>query len=175
MFARWVTAEDVARCMEAFRSCINGGASRGGNPVPPTTTARRDSSTGLPQHFGIKAADVVYDCTRSGEAITCTGTRNLSEGWDSITEEVTGTLSGLTMTGSLKRHGTGHAPAMPGCRSEHDSTGPVTYVFNLDGTVTMRAEPHQWNTTWSGCGADDGPRSGVTDAWEATASWSSVG
>ncbi len=32
---RYVTAEDVARCMEIFNACIHGGAGIGGNPVPP--------------------------------------------------------------------------------------------------------------------------------------------
>ena len=52
--ARYVTAADVARCMEAFNSCIHGGVSAG-NPNPPTSTSTGSggSGKGLPQHFGI--------------------------------------------------------------------------------------------------------------------------
>lgn len=52
---RYVTAEDVSRCVEAFNACAHGGASRGGNQPPPgspppqggaTTTSTATESSG---------------------------------------------------------------------------------------------------------------------------------
>lgn len=70
---RYVPADDVARCMDAFRSCISGGASSGGKPVPPTTTSEDSGARkGLPQHFKVAAGGgVTSDCTVSGETVRC--------------------------------------------------------------------------------------------------------
>jgi hypothetical protein len=69
--ARYVTAEDVARCVEAFNACIHGGASGGGKQTPPTSTSTPGGGTrkGLPQHFGIAYdGNLVSDCRVSGDA-----------------------------------------------------------------------------------------------------------
>ena len=57
---RYVTPEDVAKCVEAFNACIHGTLNGGGNPVPPTSTSPGGRNrTTLPQHFGINYGGVV--------------------------------------------------------------------------------------------------------------------
>jgi hypothetical protein len=170
MFSRWVTAEDVARCMEAFRSCINGGASGGGSPgAPPTTTARRDSGTGLPQRFGINHGyGGVSDCRVEGDSFTCT--ENWETDTDSYAGEFTGKLSGLTLTGTRTTHRSGHSPADPSCRIDERYSGPVTYVLSPDGTATFTAGPYERQTSLSG--SCPGSNSGTTEVMTGTATWS---
>ena len=171
--ARYVEADDVARCVEAFNSCIHGGASAGGNPVPPTSTAAGGTRTSLPSQFGIRAQFGSYDCTRSGDALNCAVTgENLPPGEDSLTFTVSGTLSGLTMSGTAIGHQTGHAPANPSCRYSQDFSGPVSYVFNLDGTVAMREGPFQINST--GSGSCSSTSSFASDVSNETATWSAI-
>lgn len=74
---RYVTADDVARCMEVFSACTHGGASEGGNQLPRTTTsARGGGREGLPQRFHISSSSSEYvsDCRVSGDAVNCTST-----------------------------------------------------------------------------------------------------
>lgn len=171
---RYVLPEDASRCVEAFNACRHGGASGGGSAIPPNSTPSAGSnSKALPQRIGIKAQYGVYDCTRSGDAANCTAIgENLPEGEDSLTIKVTGTLSGLTMTGTATGHQTGHAPANPSCRYQQELSGPATFVFNLDGTVAMRQGPFQINSTSSG--SCPGPSSFTSEASEETAKWSAI-
>ncbi len=173
--ARYVTAEDVARCVEAFNSCIHGGASRGGNPnPPPSTSSGGDTRKGLPARLGIQVSsngDTRYDCRVSEESVSCTASLLAPFGSvDSYEETFTGTLSGLTASGSFKGHQTGHAPADPTCHFEQDLSGPATYAFNLDGSVVIRQGPAQSQGTYS-C---SGPTSYTVDAWELTGSWTTM-
>ncbi len=156
---RYVTPEDVAKCVEAFNACIHG-TLHGGNPVPPTSTSAGGSNRKtLPQHFGISEGAWASDCRVNGDAVTCTETRgSLPETMDSWTGEVTGTLSGLTMTGTRITRTKSHYTAVPGCIETSEGSGPVTYVFSLSGAVTMRQGPLQWQTTRSGdCSGGDSP------------------
>lgn len=167
---RYVSAEDVSRCMEVFNACIHGGAARGGSPLPPSSTTS-GSTKGLPQHFGIKAGDVAYDCRRNGDALTCDGSLGKPFGTtDTYTFTVTGTLSGLTMNGSFRGHQTGHAPADPSCRYEQDLSGSATYVFNTNGTVALNDGAPQIRGTYS-CG---GSTSFTGEASTTTGTWSAI-
>ncbi len=49
---RYVTPEDVAKCVEAFNACIHGTLNGGGNPVPPTSTSPTggNKTSSLPKH-----------------------------------------------------------------------------------------------------------------------------
>jgi hypothetical protein len=171
--ARYVAADDVARCVEAFNACIHGGASAGGNANPPPSTQAGGTRKGLPSRFGIKTQFGTYDCTRSGDALKCAVTgENLPAGEDSLTLTVTGSLSGLTMTGTATGHQTGHAPANPSCRYEQDMSGPASYVFNLDGTVAMREGPFQINAVGSGSCLSTSSFTG--DVSNQTATWSAI-
>lgn len=171
--ARYVTADDVAKCVEAFNSCIHGGAGAGGNSGTPTSTSPGDTRKGLPSRFGIKAQFGSYDCTRSGDSLNCKFTgENLPPGEDSLTFTVTGKLSGLTMTGTSTGHQTGHAPNNPSCGYEQDLSGPVTYVFNLNGTVTLREGPFQIHATTTG--SCPGSSSFSSEVSNQTATWSAA-
>jgi hypothetical protein len=171
---RYVSPEDVARCVEAFNACIHG-TLNGGNPIPPTSTSPGGRGTNtLPRRFGINYEALVVDCRVSGAAVTCTSNRQeqLPNGTGTYSEtgEVTATLSGLTMTGTLKRHGTSEG----GCVSEQELSGPVTYVFSLDGTVAMREGPLQQEIVFSGDCANSPPISSTGPVWEGTGTWSAI-
>lgn len=137
---RYVTADDVARCMEAFRSCTSGGAGTGANP-PASRSSESGSGKGLPQHFGIDTEHFAYDCLVSGNAVTCTATwKTATAEIDSFTHEVTGTLAGLTMTGTAVSNTKYHNSA--GCSLEGNDTHPITFAFSSDGTVAVHSEPY---------------------------------
>lgn len=199
---RYVTAHDVALCMEIFNNCIHGGASGGGspsppdsrspeggqpgtstptptksgsqgggnpNPYPPTSTSSGgdESRRGLPTHFAIKFEGISSDCQVAGTNVTCAlAMDKLAEGIDSWSARVTGTLSGLTMTGTQKTRNTGHDP----CSWESEHIGPVTYAFTAEGTVTAHEGQSQWTLT-SSC---SGSSSGTTPSDDFTGKWTAV-
>lgn len=169
---RYVPAEDVARCMDAYRSCISGGAGRGGNASPPKSTAAGGNGGGaLPQHFGIEIEGKSSDCRISAEKVTCTESIETAPDYlDSYTGTVTGTLSGLTMTGTWSARQVSHAPMDPSCVMTDEFSGPVSYTFSTNGTVTTRVGPYQVvRTTGEGCSNTD-PR--TNPAIEYTGTWS---
>ena len=176
--ARYVTADDVARCMEIFNSCIHGGASAGRNLNPPTSTTADGggSRKGLPQHLGItNNGTLVRDCRVNGQAVTCK-TVNSNEpvqGFDSWSGGMTGTLSGMTVTGTGTIHIEGFVPGEPSCRFTQEGTQPVTYVFNSDGTVSGSEGPIQWLKTFHG--SCSGEESNTVPITEWTATWSAIG
>lgn len=138
--ARYVTADDVARCMEAFNACTNGGASRGGNPSASPSSGSGSGNV-LPQHFGIDTEYFAYDCSVKGNALTCTATwKTATAEIDSFTHEITGTLDGLTMTGTAVSNTKYHNPV--GCSLEGNDTRPITFVFSRDGAVAVHSEPY---------------------------------
>ena len=98
---RYVSPEDVARCVEAFNACIHG-TLHGGNPVPPVSTSPGGSTRkALPAHLGIPYyGDADIDCRLSGVAVNCKASRGPNLPLVSETLEITGTLSGLTMMGT---------------------------------------------------------------------------
>ena len=158
--ARYVTADDVAKCVEAFNSCIHG-TSHGGNPVPPTSTAptNRKGAT-MPQRFTLKGEN--FDCSVSGSAVTCTASEAQS------TKKITGNLSGLTMTGTRTDHFVG--PSVQGCVSTVDYSWPVTYEFKPGGTGTLHMGQGQWEQTLSG--SCSGTHSGSVEGADGPIEWS---
>ena len=169
--ARYVTADDVAKCVETFNACIHGGASGSGNHVPPTSTsAGGNTRNSVPQHFGIDSEHFTYDCSVDGDAVTCSSTwKTAPTDVDSFTQEITGNLSGLNMTGTatsnLKYHNS------TGCKLESSDSHTVNFAFSLDGTVAMHSEPYT-NTLNYTC--PEGSGSNVIDApaLDFTANWS---
>jgi hypothetical protein len=172
--ARYVEADDVARCVEAFNACIHGSSGGSANP-PPSTSVGGGGRKGLPAHLGITYDGVlVSDCRVSGEAVTCKIINpNAPVGnQDSWTSEVTGTLSGLTMTGTKTIRVTGHYDGEPGCLFTEEASGPATYVFSSDGTVSMREGPIQWqHTDYGSC---SNSYSQTVPETEGTAKWSAI-
>ena len=165
---RYVTADDVARCMEGFNSCISGGAGGGGNPTATGAAPPDGKTVTLPQRFTISVENGETECRTSGNTVNCTGGGTWING--TYTSEVTGTVSGLTMTGTLAVHG-----KSPGfCTSQSESSGPIAYDFSPDGTVAIRQGPQQYNVVYSGGCADSPPSSGTSQPWEGTGTWSAT-
>ncbi|MGV1006652.1 MAG: hypothetical protein ACOYEV_18220 [Candidatus Nanopelagicales bacterium] len=165
---RFVTAEDVARCMEAFNACTHGTLQGGPNPPASTSSGSGAKSASLPKRFGINhGAGAISDCRVNGDAVTCTA--NWKTANDSYSAEFTGTSSGLTMAGTTTTHRIGHTPEDPGCTIDENYSGPVTYIFSPDGGVTFTAGPNQRQSTFSG--SCSGSNSGMTDVMKGTANW----
>ncbi len=200
---RFVTAEDVARCTEAFEACIHGGAARGGSQPPPgsrppqggTTTSTStpsgsgsqsgaggsqgrtggdgqnssDSSRDMPPYRPFTLADsMAYDCTVSGDSVTCAITRRdqLPETMDSWKAQFNGTLSGSTMTGTQITRIQSHYTA-DHCIENSEGTEKVSYTFSRDGTVNIRSDGIQWHT--SNCAES---HDNTTPPNDATVPWS---
>ena len=168
--ARYVTADDVARCVEIFNACIHGGAGSGGNAGPTTSPSPGGSRKGLPQHFAIRDNyGIAGDCRVNGDSVACSLSWDTPPDWvSSFTGTVTGTLSGLTMTGTQTLHQSGSNG--PGCTIDETYSGPITYTFNLDGTVKLAAGPAQRQSTFS-CSE---PTSGTTSGGESEGRWSPI-
>lgn len=199
---RYVTAEDVARCVEAFNACIHGTSNGGVNPpggtppgggtsgstpnttgsspqvprgpgTPGSTPTQTTGGSGLPQRLGIRYRYGLIDCRNDGETMTCTSARQEPvppDGTYSEEEQITGTLSGLTMKGSLAGQYT--SAGASGCTSNGTLSGPVSFSFNGDGTVVLREGPILNEATYSGDCSNAPPYSSTTPAWEETGTWS---
>lgn len=170
---RYVTADDVARCMEAFRSCISGGASGGGQSPPTPTAAEGGNRKGLPQRFTITtSAGFMHDCRVSGDTVSCeiSYQQPVEHGMTTYRGTVSGRLSGSTMTGRWETQS--RSDGAEGCVSEGKESGPATYVFNPDGTVAMRVGPQQADFVYTGSCSDAPPYSSTLPVWEETGTWS---
>lgn len=136
---------------------------------PSTTTSRDQGSPGLPPmtHFriGDDGYGPVQDCRVTGAAVTCTASWNEPYQADTYAGSFTGTLSGLTMTGTSTTHQTGHDANNPRCLWQTETSGPSTYQFSLDGTVVNRYGPGRWRMTHSG--SCSGEESGTDPASES--------
>ncbi|WP_310767798.1 hypothetical protein [Mycobacterium sp. Z3061] len=152
------------------------GTTGGGTPVPPTSTSKSGGGNqALPKHFGIMYdGTVAMDCVKTGDEVTCTDAPTpLPPTMDSRTGQVNGQLSGSTLTGTRKIRTQAHYTTAPGCVEVGVGSGPVTYVFRFDGTVSMSEGPMSWQTTRSGdCSGSD---SRTNPATEGTATWSPLG
>lgn len=197
---RYVTADDVARCTDAFNACISGGASRGGNQsgggaIPPGSTPEAggptptDSSSdsrggnasppkstagggdgreGLPQHFGITVSSNL-DCRVNGNAVKCTGNPGHPDAQVQM-DELTGTLSGLTLTGTWTRHMELPDDRGSSCPILVDHSAPVSITFSLDGTAAVSEGPVEVSVA-SGCRE---PAVNTVPAEQYTQTWSAL-
>ena len=170
---RYVTPEDVAKCVEAFNACIHGSL-HGGNPAPPTSTsATGGNREGLPQHFGITYPNATYDCRVSGETVSCTMNYDSKTATvDSWTGEVHGTLSGLTMTGTETQLAKSHDDT--GCTGTEEFSSEVTYVFDPAGKVLMRRGPVENKRTVNCPGGPNESHTETMPAAEWPANWSAL-
>ena len=171
--ARYVEADDVAKCVEAFNACIHGSS---GNPNPPSSTSARDRGKSLPTHFAITTSyGVVSDCRADGDAVTCTeSVEGVGYGVESDTSTITGTLSGLTITGTGTSRRVGHVETDPSCGYIEDHSFPATYRFSPDGTVTISHGPSQWKITHTGSCSYLDPDTGSSQSTEYTGTWSAI-
>jgi hypothetical protein len=126
-------------------------------------------------NFGIPNSGGKYasDCRTSGETVTCTETMEpLTGDMDSWEGKITGSLSGLTVTGTKTARLTGHGAVDSGCIAVYDYSGPLTLVFGLDGNVSMRWGPNQLQLNWSG--SCPGSRSETAPVLELSGTWSEI-
>jgi hypothetical protein len=179
---RYVTADDVARCMEAFRSCVSGGASRGGNASPPKSTAVGGSNgQAFPERFAIEAGTLAADCRVNGDTVTCEEKLEPVPAYaTSWTATFTGTLSGSTLTGT-ERENSSLAPGPNTCGAKTESSGPVTCVFGTDGTVKVSKGVFQTEESYFGTPSVTGgncsinpPRNYSRPGYEFSATWSAI-
>ena len=116
------------------------------------------------------------DCRTNDNAVSCTSTRqeDLPNGTGTYSEtgELTGTVSGMTITGTATRHG--RSDGSEGCISTQERSGPARYDFSPDGNVTMRDGPIKQDIVFSGICADSPPTSDTYPVWEGTAKWSAI-
>lgn len=97
----------------------------------------------------------------------------MPDNYESWTATTTGTLSGLTMTGTFTIQEIFHQADEPSCRTERSLSGPVTYAFALDGTVVMSGGMFQTETRSSG--SCPGSSSGKSPIGQGTGLWSPIG
>lgn len=170
---RYVTADDVARCMEAFQSCTSGGASRGGstNPSNPTESGsgKGDDGKTLPQRFTI--AGEGFDCAVTGKDITCTTAPEVNASGGTTTKMISGTVSGWTVTATRSDHFVG--PSVNGCVSTVDYSWPEVYEFKSDGTGFLKRSPGRYDQTLSG--SCSGNFSEPVEGGEGPLTWSPAG
>ena len=138
-----------------------------------TTTVSPNSSQGgeatsLPPmkrfRIGGDSYGPVEDCSVTGSTVTCTSTWDDPYQADTYTGDFSGTLSGMVMTGTRTSRQTGHDATNPSCRWETETSAPITYYFNRDGTLTDHQGPGEWRMTHSG--SCSGTESGTTSAAE---------
>lgn len=169
---RYVTADDVARCMEAFNSCIHGGASKGGNQAPPNSTSQPggDNGKALPQRFTMSFQGFASDCRVSGETVSCTSTLEPRPAdIDFFQSTFTGSLSGMTVSGTETRNQKGHYPN--GCTYDENYSTPSIFTFESGGSVRLTFSTGQRQSRFS-C---DEATSGTTPAGEVSGTWSAIG
>ena len=118
-------------------------------PTPTPTSAEKSGNPLLPRHFRITSEGSTQDCLIEGDRVRCSLLLDpLPDNYDAWTGEVTGTLSGLTLTGTSTTTENFHQRDDPNCRTEQHRSGPVTYDFDRDGTVVM-GEGLMRYETWS--------------------------
>lgn len=144
--------------------------------TPSVTTTTTAATAVLPQMKSFRIGwpnGPVKDCSIDGTRVTCIkSVADLSQG-EVYTGTVTGTISGLTFTGTATTHQRYREEGDPECIVELDETEPVEYVFSLDGTVMMHGGPADYRSTRSGsCSGTD---SGLGWRWEDSAPWSATG
>lgn len=137
----------------------------------PSSTSESGGDTALPRQFRIVSEGSVEECNRDGDRVTCTTQLDpLPDNYDSWTGSVTGTLSGLTLTGTSTVHEVFHQSDDPDCRTEQHRSGPVTYDFSLDGTVVRGEGLMNYDSTSSG--SCPGSYSGQQWGGQGTGKWS---
>lgn len=178
-----IAALVLASCGVLSRDITQQPASKASSaPVTSSTPAATRSSempgaTGLPPMKRFRIGGDVYgpvqDCRVDGESVTCTSSWDEPYQADSYTGTVTGTLSGLVMTGTSTTRQTGHDASDPSCLWQTETSAPVTYNFHPDGTLAIRQGPGRWQTTHTG--SCSGAESGTDDsAAESTATWTKI-
>ena len=143
----WVIPAAMAVVALGLTGC---GAS---SPVAADNPTSTTTASGMPPmtHFRIgRAEGPVQNCSVDGVAVTCVLSIIGPSTVESFSGTVTGTLTGLTLTGTSTTHQRFRDEADPACILEIDETEPVDYLFRLDGNVVMHNGRGDVLTTRSG-------------------------
>ena len=164
---RYVTAEDVARCMEAFNACIHGGAGGDGSDGSPPSTSAGGGRTGLPSRFRMSVGSAISDCRIAGNTVTCTSRLEpRPAGVNAWMATIAGTISGLSVTGMKTEHVESDGAD---CATTSEGSGPFTYDFTTNGTVSVHEGPIRWQTTHcTGSNSSTEPVRNLTGTWSVT-------
>ena len=161
---RYVTAEDVARCVEAFNSCIHGGA---GSEGSPSSTPAGGGRIGLPSRFRMSVGNAISDCQIAGNTVTCTSRLEpRPAGVDAWTATIAGTISGLSVTGTKTEH---VESSGTDCATKSEGSGPFMYDFATNGAMSVHEGPIRWQTTnCTGSNSSTETARSLTGTWRAT-------
>ena len=170
---RYVSPEDVARCVEAFNACIHGTLQ--GNPNSPSSTSEQEVATRRPcrntlESTAAMATSVIAESVGTRSAVQIVGKLGVPT---RDTGEFTGKISGIDYDGDHHNTPNWYFPGRLHSSTVVDYLGPVTYVFSPDGGVTFTAGPNP--------AANDSQRQlfmlkfpDMTEVMEGTATWSKI-
>lgn len=180
---RAATASAVVVAVAGLAACGPQNRNVAGEPAVPTTGMSQPSSSAsgsgmdsaLPKHFRIESVGFIHDCRTDGDKVSCT-TQSvpMPDNHESWTEEMTGTLSGLTLTGTSTTQEIFHQRDDPKCRTVQRRSGPVTYEFSPDGTVVMSEGRMHYDTKDTGDCPGSGSYTGEQWGGQGTGTWSRV-
>lgn len=140
----------------------------------PSPTTESATPSPLPKHFRIDSEGRIEECRVDGAEVSCTTQLNpMPDNVEIAAGEFTGTLSGLTVTGTLTTQETFHMTD-PSCRTVQRRSGPATYEFSLDGTVVMGEGLMQTDGVNTGDCPGKGPFSGKHWGGQGTGTWSPI-
>lgn len=173
--AAGATAWQIAACAT--------GSHQSGQPTParPGPTAPMSTSTSaaggeatLPEHFEIQYGDLVSDCHVNANSVTCNETLKNLKPTESYTATMTGKLSGMTVTGYARSYATNPDPQSPECTGTAEMSGPISYIFRPNGTLSARWGPYQRIFTNSCLTSQPPPNSGEDPNREPISEWTAT-
>ncbi|MDP7705731.1 hypothetical protein [Mycobacterium sp. TY815] len=164
------------------------GCTSGNRPAAPSTPSTSDSThsisiassstdgspASLPAHLEIRNGDLVSDCRINANLLTCNETLKNLKPTQSYTGTMTGKVSGFTANGSARSYATNPDPQSPECTSTTEMSGPITYVFRPDGTLSARWGPYQRKFTNSCLTAQPEPNPGEDPTREPISEWTAT-
>lgn len=165
----------VATALTVAATALAGCGTQIAKTEEPPATTQSGTEAGLPARFRIESAGSVQDCRVNGENLSCTGRLEpLPDNYELWTAETTGTVSGLTFTGTSTTHEIFHSADRPECRTVQTRSGSVTYEFSGDGTVLMSEGQMLSDTQNSGPCPGAGTYSGKQWGGQGTGVWSPI-
>ncbi|WP_099224452.1 hypothetical protein [Mycobacterium persicum] len=174
--AAGATAWQIAGCAPGSHQSVQPtpAAPRPTAPVSTSTSSAGGGEATLPQHFEIQYGDLVSDCRVSANSVTCNETLKNLKPTASYTGTMTGKLSGMTVTGYARSYATNPDPQSPECTGTAEMSGPISYIFRPDGTLSARWGPYQRTFTNSCLTSQPPPNSGEDPNREPVSEWTAT-
>lgn len=170
------SALQLAACTSGNRRAVPPGPSESNSTrfmstAPASTEGSRAS---LPGHFEIQNGDLVSDCRISADSVTCNETLKNAKPTQSYAGTMTGKVAGMTVTGSARSYATYPDPQSPECTGTTEMSGPITFTFSPDGTLSARWGPYQRRFTNSCLTSQPEPNSGEDPNREPISEWTAT-